>query len=95
MAVEGIDEQARPALARGARLSSDRATGEPVLLFPEGVVHLSSTAQEILSRCDGQKSVGAIIAALCEEYEASEPELRVDVLECLTELGRRKLVVFS
>lgn len=40
-----IDEQSHPALAAGVRMQMDATTGEPILLFPEGVLHLNATAQ--------------------------------------------------
>ena len=64
-----------------------------MLLFPEGVVHLSATAQAILQQCDGQTTIGAIVDALAGEFEADPAALRDDVLECLTQLQGRKLVV--
>jgi coenzyme PQQ biosynthesis protein PqqD len=88
-----VSEQSKPCLARGVRLQKDASTGEPVLLFPEGVLHLSETAREILTQCDGQQTVSNIIASLAEEYDAEPETLRADVLECLVDLYQRKLVV--
>jgi coenzyme PQQ biosynthesis protein PqqD len=88
-----FDEQSCPSLARGVRLQTDGTTGEPVLLFPEGVLFLSPTAKEILSRCDGQTSVASILSSLAEEYDAEGDTLRRDLLECLADLHQRKLVV--
>jgi len=88
-----VDEQSRPALARGVRLQKDRVNGEPMLLYPEGATYLSETAYEVVSRCDGQTAVAAIISILAEEYEASIDTLREDVLSCLAELNQRKLLV--
>lgn len=93
--MEGITDQSRPALARGARLSTDKQTGEPILLFPEGVVQLSTTAHAILQQCDGRATIGAIVAALAGEFEADPAVLRDDVLECLTYLQGRKLVAIT
>lgn len=90
-----ITDDCRPALARGARLSTDKQTGEPLLLFPEGVVHLSATAQAILTQCDGEATTGAIISVLAGEFDADPGMLREDVLECLSQLHARKLIVFS
>ena len=90
-----IDSETRPTLARGTRLATDKATGQPVLLFPEGVVHLSSTAEAILKRCDGKRTTGAIVTSLAEEYEAEEQDLRADVVDCLGQLIRRKLVILA
>jgi pyrroloquinoline quinone biosynthesis protein D len=89
-----ITDDARPRLARGVRLQIDRATGKSVLLFPEGIVELNETAQEILVRCDG-RALGDIACALAEEYEADLGTLAVDVREILADLQRRKLVEIS
>jgi pyrroloquinoline quinone biosynthesis protein D len=89
----GLTEESKPRLARGVRLQNDASTGEVVLLFPEGVLHLSDTAREILTRCNGQEMVSSIIANLAEEYAAEPETLRADVLECLQDLHQRKLVL--
>jgi coenzyme PQQ biosynthesis protein PqqD len=89
-----FDDQQCPSLARGVRLHKDATTGEPVLLFPEGLLYLSPTALDVITRCDGQKSVGIIISDLAEEYDAEADTLRQDVLDCLLDLYERKLVVF-
>jgi pyrroloquinoline quinone biosynthesis protein D len=89
------DDQLRPILARGVRLHSDPATGEPVLLFPEGALFLSPTAHDILLRCDGNATAGAIIAALANEYEVDAQTLHRDVWDCLGDLEQRKLVVLA
>jgi len=88
-----LTEQSQPRLARGVRLQPDVSTGDNVLLFPEGVLHLSETAHEILTRCDGRQTVSGIVTSLAEEYEASPDLLRADVWECLLDLQQRKLVV--
>jgi coenzyme PQQ biosynthesis protein PqqD len=93
--VEVITDDTYPALARGTRLSTDKQTGEPLLLFPEGVVHLSATANAILQQCDGQAAVGGIIAALACDFDADPGVIRGDVLECLSQLHRRKLVILT
>jgi len=89
-----VDGQFRPALARGVRLQTDASTGEAVLLFPEGVMHLNPTANAIVSRCDGQQTAEVILASLADEYEVPRDVLQVDVLDCLEELHRRQLLVF-
>ena len=92
--VKPADLQSRPALARGVRLQMDASSGEPVLLFPEGVLHLNPTAHDIVSRCDGVRTTEAIVALLANEYEVDGETLRGDVLDCLGELRQRKLLVF-
>jgi pyrroloquinoline quinone biosynthesis protein D len=90
-----IDEQARPTLAPGVRLQKDAVSGEPVLVFPEGVLFLNATAHEIIFKCDGNRSVAKIISDLAGEFEAPDGEMRNDVLECLGQLCERKLVTLS
>ncbi len=93
--MSGIDPQSSPALAAGVRMKIDAVTQEPVLMFPEGVVHLNSTAHEVLLRCDGKSSLDSIVAALAAEYETEADALRPDVVECLSDLQRQNLVVFK
>jgi pyrroloquinoline quinone biosynthesis protein D len=86
-----IAGSAQPTLARGVRLQTDPKTGNSVLLFPEGVLELNETAQEILTRCDG-RTVSEIIQALAEEYNVDVEMLAADVRETLADLQRRKLI---
>ena len=72
-------------------MQTDSKTGNSVLLFPEGVLELNETAQEILSRCDG-RTVSEIIQALAEEYNVDSQMLGADVQETLADLQRRKLI---
>jgi pyrroloquinoline quinone biosynthesis protein D len=88
-----LDSNCRPALAPGVRLQVDPVTGEPVLLYPEGVLVLNSTAHEIVRRCNGATLLSEIVAALSAEYEVDEAVLRDDAAECLNDLLNRLLVV--
>ncbi len=92
--MSAIDYQSCPALALGVRVQKDAVSGEPVLLFPEGVMFLNATAREIVARCNGQLTVEAIVSALAAEYDVNCDTLRGDVLECLTQLHERKLIAF-
>jgi pyrroloquinoline quinone biosynthesis protein D len=93
--MSALDPALRPALASYVRLKVDPVTGEPVLLFPEGLLTLNATAQEIVQRCDGQTSIAAIVMQLADEFDAPEEELRVDVLACLQQLQRQNLLRFT
>ena len=86
-----LASSAQPRLTRGVRLQTDSKTGNSVLLFPEGVLELNETAQEILNRCDG-RTVSEIIQALAEEYDVDPKMLAIDVEETLADLKRRKLI---
>ncbi|HEU5313484.1 MAG TPA: pyrroloquinoline quinone biosynthesis peptide chaperone PqqD [Candidatus Udaeobacter sp.] len=91
MQTHTIAGSAQPRLARGVRLQTDSKTGNNILLFPEGVLELNETAQEIITRCDG-RTVSEIIEALAEEYNADVGMLATDVRETLADLRRHKLI---
>ena len=86
-----IAGSAQPRLARGVRLQTDSKTGNRVLLFPEGVLELNETAQDIVCRCDG-RTVAEIVQALAEEYDADPKMLGADVRDTLADLQQRKLI---
>jgi pyrroloquinoline quinone biosynthesis protein D len=87
-------DHAQPRLAGGVRLEIDRTTGRGVLLFPEGILELNETAQEIITRCDG-RPLNEIVLGLAQEYDADLEMLAADVRETLADLQRRKLVEFA
>ena len=89
-----IANEARPRLARGVRLQVDTATGQAVLLFPEGILELNETAHEILTRCDG-RNLNEIIRELSDEYDADATAVGADVRETMADLQKRKLVEFE
>jgi pyrroloquinoline quinone biosynthesis protein D len=89
-----MTDQSRPVLARGVRLRADPLTGEPLLLFPEGILPLDASTHDILLRCNGDLTLAGIALALSEEYEAEPDELRADIAECLTQLREEMLVVW-
>jgi coenzyme PQQ biosynthesis protein PqqD len=86
-----IPDDAQPRLAAGVRFEIDRTTRKGVLLFPEGILELNETAQEIVARCDGE-TVSEIVFHLSQEYEADLETLACDVRETLADLQRRKLI---
>lgn len=93
--MSSISPQSKPALAPGVRIQTDRVTGEPVLLSPEGIQELNFSAHAIIARCDGKQTVEEITAVLAEEYDAPLEELREDVIACLAGLSETKLIVVS
>jgi pyrroloquinoline quinone biosynthesis protein D len=91
MATNPIPDAAQPRIAKGVRLQMDSATGKTVLLFPEGIIELNQTAQEILLSCDG-RTLSEIVHDLAEEYDADPATLAADVRETLADLHERKLI---
>ena len=90
-----IDPNSRPARAPGVRLQLDKVSGEPVLLYPEGVLELNDTAHAILNLCNGATTVNEIVIALAAEYEVEPDVLRADALECLGDLLKQRLIVLQ
>ena len=70
-----------PALSRLFRLQFEQAQSAWVLLYPEGMVRLSTSAGEIMKRLDGAASVDALIADLESTFPGAD--LRSDVLQFL------------
>jgi pyrroloquinoline quinone biosynthesis protein D len=58
----------RPAIAHGMRLQWEAAQDAHVLLYPEGMVKLNGSAGAIMSRCDGVRTLGDIVADLERTY---------------------------
>ena len=71
----------RPCVASGFRLQWEPAQQCHVLLYPEGMVKLNRSAGEILSRCDGDSDVQAIVADLEQAFHSTG--LQQDVLAFL------------
>jgi pyrroloquinoline quinone biosynthesis protein D len=69
--VSELAESARPAIPPGMRLQWEAAQEAHVLLYPEGMVKLNGSAGAIMSRCDGARTLGEIIADLERTYGAS------------------------
>jgi pyrroloquinoline quinone biosynthesis protein D len=66
--VSELPDTARPAIPQGLRLQWEPAQEAHVLLYPEGMVKLNSSAGAILSRCDGVRTVADIVADLERTY---------------------------
>jgi len=85
-------QTARPQLVPKARLQLDSVSGEPVLLYPEGVILLNATGAAILRLCDGAHSVSEMLALLSEEYGTPAEHLAADVGQYLLQLQQQCLV---
>jgi pyrroloquinoline quinone biosynthesis protein D len=69
--MSALEEQAKPRIGRGFRLQWEEAQQAHVLLYPEGMVKLNGSAGAIMSRCDGSRTVGEIVADLEAAFETS------------------------
>ena len=83
----------RPRLAPGVRLHFDKTRDAWVLLGPERVIATEGPANDILSRCDGTRTVGQIVDELAALYTAEASEIARDVEDMLAELAAKRMVV--
>ena len=72
-----VDAAAAPRVGSHFRLQWEEAQQAHVLLYPEGMVKLNPSAAEILKRCDGTRTVSAIVAELEQAFQTTG--LREDV----------------
>ncbi|MBC9727570.1 pyrroloquinoline quinone biosynthesis peptide chaperone PqqD [Streptomyces sp. TRM68367] len=57
-----------PVLSRSVMLRYDWVRGTDLLVMPERVVVLHGSASAVLRLCDGERTVGAIVAELAERF---------------------------
>ena len=85
---EALAESTRPRIGSGFRLQWEPAQSCHVLLYPEGMVKLNGSAGEIMTRCDGERSIAAIVAELETAFNASG--LQPEVLSFIEIAGKQK-----
>jgi pyrroloquinoline quinone biosynthesis protein D len=91
----GIAEDSVPRLRRGVRLRFDASRSAWVLLAPERVLMPDEIAVEILQRCDGTATFGAIVDELSRSYEAERTLIARDVALLLEDLVAKGMVETS
>ena len=74
-------------------MTYDEVRGEHVLLVPEGMVRLNPSAAEVLTLCDGTRSLDEVIGVLAARYESSD--LRSDVQRLIDAMAEKGLVVVA
>lgn len=70
-----------PQIAPTFRFQWEEAQGCYVVLYPEGMVKLSTSAGEIMKRCDGQNTVEKILEELHQDFP--DADLDADVYKFL------------
>jgi pyrroloquinoline quinone biosynthesis protein D len=81
------NSDARPAIRAGFRLQWEPVQNAYVMLYPEGMITLNTSAAEILRRCDGSRTVDQIIAELETAFQRTE--LKNDVVSFLEGAARQ------
>jgi pyrroloquinoline quinone biosynthesis protein D len=82
----------RPKLSSRARLQTDKVTGKPIVLYPEGVLMLNPTGHAIVSLCTGEVTFQEIVANLAARYKMPAEEISPQVAEYLNRLRERNLL---
>ena len=82
-----------PRIGPGFRLQFEPAQDCHVLLYPEGMVKLNPSAGEIMKRCDGQRSVAAVVAELESAFAAQG--LEGDVLAFIAMAGQQRWLAWE
>ena len=77
-----------PKVGPGFRLQWEPAQDCHVLLYPEGMVKLNGSAGEIMTRCDGARSVQAIVDDLQKSFNTSG--LEGDVIAFVKMAGEQR-----
>jgi pyrroloquinoline quinone biosynthesis protein D len=85
--------ESQPRVGPGFRLQWEPVQDCHVLLYPEGMVKLNGSAGEIMKRCDGVRSVAAIVADL--EQTFSTRGLEPDVLAFVEMAAKQRWLAWS
>jgi pyrroloquinoline quinone biosynthesis protein D len=92
MTREAISADGRPKIASRARLQTDRVSGKPMLLYPEGVLVLNPTGLAIVTLCTGTATLRDIVATLAQRYQVQPSDITAEVTEYLDRLRARNLL---
>ena len=89
-----IDPNSKPRLAPGCRFGENN--NQRVLLMPERALRLNGPSLEIVSRCDGTRTVAQIVQELQKLYAKAEPaRVEQDVLGYLSLLSDQRALDFQ
>ena len=91
--MSAVSVESRPRVGAGFRLQWEPAQECHVLLYPEGMVKLNGSAGEIMKRCDGERSIAAIVSELETAFNAQG--LQGDVLAFVEMAARQRWLTWS
>ncbi|MEE2694333.1 MAG: pyrroloquinoline quinone biosynthesis peptide chaperone PqqD [Pseudomonadota bacterium] len=81
-------------LPRHAKLRFDKARDKWIILAPERVFELDEIAYEVISRCDGERTVTDVVNELCLKFDQVDREVIMnDVVGMLQNLADKGFVV--
>lgn len=88
-----IGEDSMPRLAQGARLQFDKHRDRWMVQAPERLFVLDAIALEIVRRCDGAVSVGAIVDDLAGKFNAPREVILRDVNALLQDFADKGVML--
>jgi len=80
----------RPTLVPFARFRWDELRRQHQIVFPEGVIVLTETAEFIVEHCDG-RTIDSLVAAVGKRFD-SDVGVLDDVLDILIQLNEKGLL---
>jgi len=89
-----LEKTAVPALRNHFRFQWEPAQDCHVLLYPEGMIKLNGSAGEIMSCCDGERTIDGIIDMLAAKFPEA-PDLSADVLDFFKVAHEQQWIDFS
>ncbi|GAC1330810.1 MAG: pyrroloquinoline quinone biosynthesis peptide chaperone PqqD [Beijerinckiaceae bacterium] len=92
MTAVALSDASVPRLPRGVRLKHDDTRNEWLLLAPERILKADQVAAEILKRCTGEATLGAIVDDLTASFGADRARVDADVRTLLTGLADKRMV---
>jgi pyrroloquinoline quinone biosynthesis protein D len=87
-----LSDTSIPRLPRGVRLKHDDTRNEWLLLAPERILKADQVAAEILKRCTGEATLGAIVDDLTASFGAERARVDADVRTLLASLADKRMV---
>jgi coenzyme PQQ biosynthesis protein PqqD len=86
-----LKEESIPKFAAGCRWGG--TTEAPVVLFPEGAIHVEGTGRVILELCDGHFSLAEIVKKLEEQFFlAPKEKIRGETRTFLEQLHDKRII---
>jgi pyrroloquinoline quinone biosynthesis protein D len=82
----------RPRLAAKTKLRLDPKTGQHILLYPEKGLLLNATGAAILTLCQGEQTLSAIVQTLATQFQTEPARLEPEVLSFVKGLLDRGLL---
>lgn len=87
-----ISEESVPRLPPGVKLRFDKAREQWMVQAPERVFVPDAIAAEVIRRCDGERSVAAIVDELAKTFQAPRDVILGDVTEMLQDLADKAVI---